>query len=77
MFIKEPDADDSTWSYVLAPLSRDMWWAVATSALLLAFFLSFTWYFGDKYGNNHEDESYSVLNSWISVLASFCQQSKY
>jgi hypothetical protein len=77
VFIKEFDTDESMWSYVLAPLSYGMWWAVVASMLLLALVLSFAWHFGDKYGNNREVESYSIYNSWINVLASFCQQGEY
>jgi hypothetical protein len=74
VFIKELDTDESTWSYVLAPLSHGMWWTMVATMVILTLFLSFTWYFGDKYGDNPEDENYSLYNSWINVLASFCQQ---
>jgi hypothetical protein len=74
VFIKELGTDESTWSYVLAPLSSGMWWAVVASMLLLTLFLSLAWYFGEKYGNIREVDCYNIYTSWFSVLASFCQQ---
>jgi len=76
VFIKEMDTDESTWSYVLAPLSYGMWWALIAAMVMLALFLFATRYLGAKYGNQPEDKNYSLYNSWIDVMASFCQQGK-
>jgi hypothetical protein len=74
VFIKELGADVSTWNYMLAPFSHGMWWTVFASMLVLTFFLSVTWYFGEKYGDHPEVQNYSLRNAWITVLASFSQQ---
>jgi hypothetical protein len=74
VFIKELRTDEFTWKYMLEPFSYEMWWAVFASVLVLISFLSATWYFGDKFGNNPEVQNYSLRNSWITVLASFSQQ---
>lgn len=76
VFIKEIYTDESTWSYVLAPLSYGMWWALIAAMVMLALFLFATRYLGAKYGNQPEDKNYSLYNSWIDVMASFCQQGK-
>jgi membrane associated rhomboid family serine protease len=74
VFIKGLGADESTWNYMLAPFSHGMWWTIFASMLVLIFFLSVTWYFGEKYGNHPEAQNYGLCNSWITVLASLCQQ---
>jgi hypothetical protein len=74
VFIKELGTDESTWNYMLAPFSYGMWWTVFASMLVLTFFLSVTWYFGNKYGNHLEVENYSLRNSWFTMIASFSQQ---
>jgi heme O synthase-like polyprenyltransferase len=76
VFIKEIDTDESAWSYVLAPWSYGMWWALIAAVVMKALFLFGTWYLGAKYGNQPEDKNYSFYNSWIYVMASFCQQGK-
>jgi hypothetical protein len=77
VFIKELEADKSTWNYMLAPFSQEMWLTVFASMLVLTFFLSVTWYFGEKYGDHPEVQNYSLRNSWITVLASFSQQGEH
>ena len=76
VFIKEIDTDESTWNYVLAPLSYGMWWALVVAVAMSALFVSVTWYLGGKYGNQSEVKRYNLRNSWIHVMASYCQQGK-
>lgn len=76
VFIKEIDTDDSTWNYMLAPLSYGMWWALIAAVMKVALFLCATEYLGARYGNQAEDKNFSFYNSWIDVMASFCLQGK-
>jgi hypothetical protein len=76
VFIEEIDTDESTWHYVLGPLSYGMWWALGAAMAMLALFLSATSYLGHKYGNQPEVKNYSFYDPWIDVMASFCQQGK-
>jgi hypothetical protein len=76
VFIKEIDTDESTWHYVLAPLSYGMWWALVAAMVMLALFLSAMWYLEGKYGNQPEVKNCSFYDSLTSVMASFCQQGK-
>jgi hypothetical protein len=76
VLIKEIDTDESAWSYVLAPLSYGMWWALIAAMVMLAIFLFATWYLGAKYRNKPEDKNYSFYNSWIYVTTRFYQQGR-
>jgi hypothetical protein len=76
VFIKEIDTVESMWSYMSAPLSYGMWWALVAAMVMIALFLFATRYLGAKYGNQLEDKNYSLYSSWIDVMASFCQQGK-
>ncbi|KAJ4445619.1 hypothetical protein ANN_12301 [Periplaneta americana] len=72
---KEPDSAFS-WGRFLAPFSRNLWWAVATTLLMIIVFLSLIHHVGRVYGNAEAEgpEFYSLYNCVIYVFGIFCQQ---